>query len=53
MDSDGNVKFEKFCGAWFGGNKFKRGGYNYYQPGRKWERVGIKVIGLYENDDWI
>jgi len=30
-----------------------RGGIIYHQPSSQWVRIGLRVLGLYENDDWI
>ena len=50
FDSAGDIRFpHKF------GDKQIRGGIDYYQPNSNWVRVGLRVLGRYDdgNDDWL
>eukprot|EP01091_Cochliopodium_minus_P013177 TRINITY_DN4178_c0_g1_i1.p1 TRINITY_DN4178_c0_g1~~TRINITY_DN4178_c0_g1_i1.p1 ORF type:complete len:527 (-),score=154.75 TRINITY_DN4178_c0_g1_i1:19-1599(-) len=35
------------------GKTYERGGLIYYQPSNQWRRYGLRVMGVYENDDWL
>jgi len=47
FDAKGNFDFRNY-----GVEANRRGGFPYYQP-LTWKRYGIKVIGRYENDNWL
>ena len=34
------------------GNKYFRGGYEYHRP-YEWKRFAIKVLGRFDNDEWL
>jgi hypothetical protein len=48
FDARGDFKFPKV-----NGEKQRRGGLEYYQPCNKWKRLGLRVLGLYEDDRWL
>jgi len=35
------------------GLKFKRGGIDYVQPPKGWRRLGMKVKGIFNDDEWV
>ena len=50
FDIKGNVKFDK---EKIYERYYDIGTEYYYMPGKPWKRIGLKVMGKYENDDWL
>jgi len=48
FDKRGDFKFPKATGE-----TQRRGNLPYYQPSKSWKRYGLRVVGLYEDDQWI
>jgi len=48
FDSKGDYLFPSASG-----DRQKRGGMSYFQPNNSWQRYGLRVLGVFEDDKWI
>jgi len=48
FDTKGDFQFPSATG-----DHQRRGGMSYYQPNSNWQRYGLRVLGIFEDDKWI